>query len=73
MTGRRELQPGDFIRTYNRVADRERKHRESHWATLIMADRKAPFTLGVAIIIKDRERARRMWEPAVRYQRRNPR
>ncbi len=73
MTGHRELQPGDFIATYNKVADRERKRRESHWATLIMADKKAPFTLGVAFIIKDRERARRMWEPAVRYQRRCPR
>ncbi len=69
----RGLKPGDFIASYNKVADRGRKRRESHWADLILADKKAPFTLGVAFLIKDRERARRMWEPAVRYQRRNPR
>ncbi len=60
---------GDFVRAYNRATERARRRRESRWADLILADRGAPFTLGVAILVKDRERSRRLWTPAVRYQR----
>ncbi len=64
-----ELRPGDFVRVYSRNAARDLKRRESHWADLILADKEAPFTLGVAVLVKDRERSARLWKPAVRYQR----
>lgn len=63
------IQSGDFIKAYNKVACRNLKRTESLWATRTMNGKNAPFTLGVAFIIKDRERAKRKWQPAVRYQR----
>ena len=63
------IQSGDFIRAYNKVADRNRKRTESLWADRMLAGKKAPFTWGVMFIMKDRERAKRDWQPAVRYQR----
>ena len=63
------IQSGDFIKAYNKVTDRNSKRTESLWADRNLSGKKAPLTFGVMFIMKDRERAKRDWQPAVRYQR----